>query len=185
MQAEVADPGAANAALQAGFNFTPADLRANQQGRITERQERRMREQHQDTIRISRGFFIFVMIIGYLGSGLAALTEGLSLIQMWGWISFGFLCLYGFVWTVIFFDRRQLERTLRDGGLAQTRGPLRLVVRQDKTPSYYFYVGAHEFSIDHAAYTRLQRGNLDGQQALVYYTKRWRWVLSAAIEAEA
>ncbi|WP_129670795.1 hypothetical protein [Candidatus Chloroploca sp. Khr17] len=141
-----------------------------------------MREQHQDTIRLTREFFSFIMIIGYLGSGAAALTEGLSLLEMWGWVSFGFLCFSGFAWAIIFFDRRQLERTLRDGDLAQIRGSLRLVMRQNKTPSYYFSVGAHEFSIDHAAYTRLKRGNLDGQQALVYYTRRWRWVLSAAIE---
>ncbi|RRR74505.1 MAG: hypothetical protein EI684_06895 [Candidatus Viridilinea halotolerans] len=171
-----------NEALAEVFQYTPADLRANRRGTISERQKGRMRARHADTVGLMEGFFTFVAIIGVLGSGAAALSNGIPLWQMWLAVLVGLLFWVGLAWAILAYSRRRMEQTIAAGKVATISGTLHLMRAGSKPVHHYFCIGTRRFSIDTADYLKLERSKVDGQRATVYYTTRWEWVLAVDLE---
>lgn len=164
------------------FQFTPSDLRINQRGIISERQKGRMHAGHEDSVGLTRGFFIFIGIIGLLGSGAAALNEGIPLLEMWKAVLVSLLLFGAIAWAILTVGRKRMEHTIEEGHVAQVSGTLHLRIEGSRPKNHYFCVGARKFSIDSSAYRRLAQGKVGGQQATVYYTTRWEWILSVDLE---
>ncbi|MBI1297848.1 hypothetical protein GC175_23175 [bacterium] len=169
--------------LQDLFRFNQADLRANRRGNISEAQKQRMDEKHEDDARLTYGGLIAILLIGYAGSGAAALQGGLSIWEMWRGVTVSLLVLFLFAWILLHFNGMKMRRTLREGAVKQVSGPMRLIREGGKSRSHYFAVGPQRFEITEFEYFRLKQHPLDGRQATVYYALPWRRVLSVALQS--
>ncbi|PDW03001.1 hypothetical protein [Candidatus Viridilinea mediisalina] len=181
MQTLLPPPPPPDEALAEVFQYTPKDLRANQRGSISERQQERMRARHADSVGLTKGFFTFVAVIGVVGSGLAALNEGIPLWQMWLAVLIGLLCWSGLAWIILAYSHRRMEQTIAAGEVAQISGTLHLKREGHKPTLHYFCVGGRCFSIDANDHYKLERSRVGGQRATVYYTARWEWVLAVEL----
>jgi len=171
------------ALLEDVFRFNQADLRANCRGTISIAQMHRMDEKHEDDARLTYGGLVAVLFIGYAGSGAAALQGGLSIWEMWRWVTVALLMLFLFAWILLHFNGAKMRRTLRQGTVKQAGGPVRLIREGGKSRLHYFAVGPQHFEITEFEYFRLTQHPLDGREATVYYALPWRRVLSIALHA--
>jgi hypothetical protein len=171
------------ALLQQIFRFNNADLRANRRGVISEAQKQRLQGKHEDDARLTRGGLIAIAVIGFLGSGAAAVQAGIPLLEMWRWVMVSLLMLVLFAWILLHFNGAKMRRTLREGAVKQVSGTIRLIRTGGKPRSHYLAVGPQRFEITEYEYFRLNQHPLDGRQATVYYSLPWRRVLSVALQS--
>ena len=169
------------AALSTVFQFTDADLRANRKGTISAAQKQTMQEKHEDNIELAQIGIIFITVIGFFGSGLAAIEDGLPLFEMWAWMTFTLLLVNGVVWLIFRYNHTRLTRTIQKEVIEQVRGPMFVTTEGGKDRTYYFCIGSQRFDITFTDHSLLKRFIMPGQQATVYYTSGWRHVLSVEL----
>lgn len=167
--------------LQDVFRFNQADLRANRRGVISDAQKQRLQAKHEDDAQLTYGGLVAIAVIGYLGSGAAALQSGVALGEMWRGVTVSLLVLVLFAWILLHISGAKMRRTLHTGTVEQTSGPLQLIVESAKPRSHYFCVGSRRFEITAHEYFRLHSVLDEGRQATVYYSLPWRRVLSVAL----
>lgn len=160
------------------FEFTDADIAANRNGEMSEAQKQRMeRKHHEDTRMAWMGLLVF-SAIGLIGSSAAALHEGIPLLEMWGGLTITIVFIGAILAIIITYNRVQMYRTIRDGALQKVRGRVQLIREGHKPTSYYFCVGSQRFSILQRDYFLLNQADVVNHAVIVYYTTRWRTILS-------
>lgn len=165
-------------ALVQVFQYSDADIRANRKGIITNDQIELMRAKHADDRDLARLGFLFIAGIGYLGSGVAAIQEGIPILEMWGWVSLALFLLVLAIWFMLAFSRAKLDRTIRAGKVGEVSGPLWLKMEGNKPRVHYLCVGQYRFQIEAREYFYLSRFDMGGWSAMLYYTSPWVKVLS-------
>ena len=160
------------------FEFTEADITANRNGELSEAQKQRMERKHYDDSRmVWIGLLIFA-VIGFFGSSAAAVNEGIPLLHMWGGLSISMIFIGAFLWLILIYNRAQMYRTIRDGALHEVRGRIHLIREGYKPTSYYFCVDSQRFTIFERDHFLLNQAEVANHEVVVYYTTRWRTVLS-------
>lgn len=179
-------------ALQHIFRFTDADLRSNRLGILSESQKQRMRDKHEDDVHLTRLALVFLAVIGLLGSGAAAIQEGIPLVQMWMGVGLSMVIFGGFAWLVLHYSRARMERTIAGAKAEWVRGEIFFTERYDggKTPAHYLAIGKKEFSLSNNGYSAHRQTSYQlnqlvtrGQRATVYYAHPWEYVLSVELDA--
>ena len=169
------------AALSTVFHFTDADLHTNRKGTISAAQKQTMQDKHTDNIEIAQIGIIFITVIGFFGSGLAAIVDGLPLFEMWAWMTFTLLLTNTVVWLILRYNYARMSRTIQKEVIEQVRGPMFVTTEGGRDRRYYFCVGGQRFKITFSDYSLLERFITPGQQATAYYTSGWRHVLSVKL----
>ncbi|MCA9911899.1 MAG: hypothetical protein KC496_01055, partial [Anaerolineae bacterium] len=123
------------------------------------------------------GLLIFA-VIGFLGSSAAAVNEGIPLLQMWAGLTITIGAIGAVLWIILTYNRAQMYRTIRDGALHKVRGRIQLLREGHKPASYYFCVGSQKFTIFQHDYFLLDQAEVANHEVVVYYTTRWRTILS-------
>lgn len=173
------------------FNFTEADLLFNRQGILSDMQKQRMQAKHMDDVSLARLILVSFSIIGLLGSSAAALQEGIPLVQMWSGMALGMLVIGGFIWLMLYYSRTRMRRTIEAANVEWVSGEIFFTERYEgsKMLTRYMVVGNREFSLTsngfprmpiHASY-HFNQLVTPGQQATVYYTHPWKYVLSVEL----
>lgn len=160
------------------FEFTEDDVAANRNGEISGAQQQRMERKHHDDTRMAWIGLVIFALIGLFGSGAAAVQEGIPLLEMWTGLVITVAFIGAVLWIILMYNRFQMYRTIRDGALRKVRGTIQLAREGHKPTSYYFCVGTQKFSILQREYALLDRSDVANHEAVVYYTTRWRTILS-------
>jgi len=160
------------------FDFTDADIAANRNGELSDAQKQQMERKHYDDSRMAWIGLLIFAVIGFFGSSAAAVNEGIPLLQMWGGLTITIVFIGAFLWLILMYNRAQMYRTIRDGALQKVRGRIRLVREGHKPASYYFCVGSQRFTIFQHDYFVLNQAEVTNHEVVVYYTTRWRTILS-------
>ncbi|MCB9452877.1 MAG: hypothetical protein H6672_15665 [Anaerolineaceae bacterium] len=160
------------------FEFTDADIAANHKGKMSEAQKQRMERKHHDDSRtLWIGLLIFAAV-GLVGSTAAALHEGIPLLEMWLGLVITMVVIGGILWIIMIYNRTRMYRTIRDGAFQKVRGRIQLIREGNKPTEHYFSVGGQKFSIFQHDYFLLNQAEVANHEVVVYYTTRWRYILS-------
>lgn len=144
-------------ALEVMFQFTEADLRSNRRRILSDAQRQRMLDKHKDDANLARLAFIFFAVIGFAGSGFAALQEGIPLLDMWSSVVVGIMVIGLFIGGVLAYSRSRLQRTLKSAEVHQIHGSLSFTSRREgKTPTFYLCVDKKEFLLTVNGYYRMR-----------------------------
>lgn len=141
-------------------------------------QKQRIQDKHFEDSRAAWMFLLFITGIGLLGSTGAAINEGIPLVEMWLGLAISMLTIGVFIGALIVYYRAQMYRTIRDGQFAQEHGHIWLTHEGGKDRIHYFQVGRQRFQITRQQYSQLKRAEVARCEAIVYYTTRWRRILS-------
>jgi hypothetical protein len=163
-------------------------LELNHQGILSEAQKDRMRARHKDDVRLTMTGLAAFGVIGLLGSGAAAWQEGIPLIEMWTGLVITLTMIGLVVALILFYNKARLQRTIKASQVELVHGELAFFSQREgsNTSTYYLSVGARRFSLTGNGFNamtfstknRLNELVLPGQQATVYYTQPWEYVLS-------
>lgn len=170
--------GSVRAILCQVFEFTEADLAANRNGEISEAQQKRMERTHHEDTQMVRIGILFFAAIGLVGSGLAAIDEGIPLLDMWAGLTITMIFVGVMFWIMLIYNRMRMHRTIHDSALHKVRGKIQLVREGNKPTSHYFCVGSQKFLILQREYFLLKQAEVANHDVVVYYTTRWRTILS-------
>ena len=160
------------------FEFTDADIAANRNGELSDAQKQRMERKHHDDSRMTWIGLLIFAVIGFFGSTAAAVNEGIPLLQMWGGLTITIVCIGAVLLIVLMYNRAQMYHTIRDGALHKVRGRIQLIREGHKPTSYYFCVGSQRFTIFERDHFLLNQAEVTNYEVVVYYTTRWRTILS-------
>ncbi len=168
-------------AVEMVFRFTDADLRSNHLRTLTDAQRQRMLSKHKDDVSLTRSALLVLTVVGLLGSTGAAIQEGIPLIQMWGAVIFSMTVIAVVAYLILKYSNKRLERTIDASEVKRADGPIRLIVEGHKPRTHYFCVGSVKFEVSQYEHFLLRRVPLEGQQARVYFTTPWVYVLSVEL----
>lgn len=181
--------------LQEIFQFTETELTFNRRNILSDSQRKRMLAKHENDRQLARFVLLFLGGIGFLGSGAAALNEGIPLLEMWTALAITLIFFGAVVWLVLYYSRAKLERTVETAEVKQVSGRLFFTSRRNegKTSTHYMIVGNKEFPLmgnglnSSRVYTSYELNQLitPGQHMTVYYTEPWVYVLSLELHYPA
>jgi hypothetical protein len=164
------------------YRFSDADVRANSQGKLSEAQRSRIEQRHFENSRLAWIFFGVVSLLGFLGSGAAAVSEGRPLLQMWMGVGFSLACVAVAVWIGIRVSRWKMHKMMRDAVVHTARGALRLEIVSHKPRHYQLVAGGARFDLLQMDYHQLQQSGVHGMSGTVYYTSGYRAILSVELD---
>ena len=172
-------------ALMAYFKFDTDDLYANQNGRFTEKQKVRLTQLDKSRRNMSRGFGIFLALVGLIGP-VIAIVAGIANRQLAFIIPFG--CGFGLIWPVVWggigYMLIRSAYAKREFKVESVRGRANIVRREStstdsdghtSTSTYYeLHIGGQTF--------RVQRDTADvimqGDEYILYYVGSTRDIMS-------
>lgn len=160
------------------FEFTNADIADNRKGQMSEAQKQRMKLKHHNDSRILWIGLLIFAAVGLIGSSAAALREGIPLVEMWLGLVITIVFIGGILWIIMTYNRTQMYRTIRDGAFQKVCGRIHLIREGHKPTEYYFCVGNQKFSIFQRDYSLLNQAEVSNHEVVLYYTTRWRYILS-------
>jgi hypothetical protein len=173
------------AALAEVFEFSPADIAANRQGRLSAAQRERITSKHYADSRLAWVVFAIIFGLGLIGFSAEMIrTENMGAKSLL--IYFGVTAFFGsIVWTFILYYRHQLKRTLREGNAQPVKGKIQLTTeRSERLLQRYFWVGNQRFRIDrYDHFVLLQQSGVAGREAILYVSAPWRGPLSVVVQA--
>ncbi len=165
------------------FKFDAADLYANRNGQFTDQQKARIIQEDKSSRASSRGWGIFLMLIGLLGL-VIAIVAGIAS-NDWGF-RIGFGIGFGLIWPVVWgglgFLMAQDSFTKHDFKLACVQGRANLVAHESysssshtTTVSHELHIGGHEFDVEEDAADVI----MQGEEYVIYYVDSTDEILSA------
>ncbi len=169
--------------LMSYFKFDDADLYANQNGQFTAKQKARIIQEDKSSRASSRGWGIFLMLIGLLGL-VIAIVAGIAESD-WGF-RIGFGIGFGLIWPVVWggigflLAKDSFEK--HDFKLARVQGRANLVAHESynssshtTTVSHELHIGGHEFDVEEDAADVIMQGD----EYVIYYVDSTDEILSA------
>ena len=166
------------------FAFSSEDIAANRMGKLSAAQRERMAAKHYANSRSAWMAFAIIFGLGLLGFSAEMMRTGnLGVQSLLTYL--GLAALFGLiVWGFIFYYRRQLKRTLREGAVHSVRGEIQIVMeRGEKLMHWYFCVGNQRFEIDRADHRiLLQQCGVAGRESIVYFSAPWHGLLSVVLQ---
>lgn len=100
---------------------------------------------------------------------------------MWLGLAITIVCIGGILWIIMAYNRTRMYRTIREGAFQKVRGRIQLIREGHKPTEHYFCVGHQKFTIFQHAYFLLNQAEVSNHEVIVYYTTRWRYILSVEL----
>lgn len=179
----VTDTHNLQAVLAEVFTFSPDDLAANRQGRLSAAQRERITRKHAGNVRAAWVIFAIVFGLGFVGFSAEMIRTAnftLNTILTYAALTAFFALI---VWAYTTYDGRRMNRTLQEAHPQRVEGVIQLIVeRSERTQVRYFCIDGQRFRIDaYSHFVALQEADAAGQEAIAYLSVPWRSVLSVEL----
>src|SRR5512143_2501854 len=171
-----------DAQLMSYFKFDQDDLYANQSGRFTEKQRAHIIAKDKEQRGSSRGWGIFLMLVGLLGL-VIAIVAGIATPD-WGF-RIGFGIGFGVIWPLAWGGLGYLLAAdsfkKHDFKLAMVRGRANIVREEHynssshtRSISYELHIGGHDFTVSGDTADVI----FQGEEYIIYYVESTDEILS-------